>query len=116
MSRTIKQKYFHISGMKTSDQKDGIKGDPNYVQATLGYDSIKWGLYWDIRPVHKYMIEDVEMVAAICGCAVATPMLKETLVECKRFSKKKEAEAIELFDCNVISAIQNRLKYKVEAA
>ncbi len=116
MSKTIKQQYFHIAGMETAAQKNWIKGEPNYIQATLGYDSTKWGLYWDIRPVYKYMAGDVEMVAAVIGCAVATPMLKETLVACKRFSKKKEAEAIELFDSNLLSAIQNRLKYRVEAA
>lgn len=101
--------------METSKEKEGIKGDPNYIRASLNYDSVGGLCYfWDIRPVHKYMIDGVEMVAEPFDLAVATPHLKESLVRCGRKSSKKEAQAIELFDSNVISAITNRLKYRID--
>ncbi len=115
MIQNIKRVYFHIKGMETSKEKDGVKGQPNYILASLNYDTVS-GLcyYWDIRPVYKYMLNDVEMVAEPFGLAVATPYLRESLVKCGRKSAKKEAEAKELFDSNVVSAITHRLRYRIE--
>ena len=115
MAQNIKRIYFHIIGMETSKEKDGVKGNPNYVLASLNYDAANGrGYYWDIRPVYKYMLGDAEMVAEPFGLAVATPYLRESLVKCNRKSSKKEAEAIELFDSNVVSAITHRLRYRIE--
>ena len=115
MITNIKKVYFHIKGMETSKERDGIKGDPNYILASLNYNSVGGLCYfWDIRPVYKYMLGDVEMVAEPFGLAVATPYLKESLVRCGRKTSKKEAQAIELFDSNVVSAITHKLKYNIE--
>lgn len=115
MITNIKKVYFHIIGRETSKEKDGVKGNPNYILASLNYAAASGrGYYWDIRPVYKYMLGDVEMVAEPFGLAVATPYLRESLVKCNRKSSKKEAEAIELFDSNVVSAITHRLRYRIE--
>ena len=115
MITNIKKVYFHIKGMETSKEREGIKGDPNYILASLNYDSVGGLCYfWDIRSVYKYMLGDVEMVAEPFGLAVATPYLRESLVRCGRKTFKKEAQAIELFDSNVVSAITHRLKYNIE--
>ncbi len=115
MITNIKKVYFHIKGMETSKEREGIKGEPNYILASLNYDSVGGLCYfWDIRPVYKYMLGDVEMVAEPFSLAVATPYLRESLVRCGRKTSKKEAQAIELFDSNVVSAITHRLKYNID--
>lgn len=111
-TKILKKQYFHICGMKTAAEKSGISGDPNYICAELLYNPQK-GYYSDIRPVYKYMLEDVEMVGTPFGCSVAPGMLSEILVPCNRQSKKAEKEAIEIYDRDLMSYI-SRLRYRVD--
>lgn len=113
MRKTIKNQYFHICGMQTSKERTGVSGDPNYIMAGLYYDPKK-GYYWDIRPVYLYTLDGIEMVGMVYDRKVATGSLSETLVSCSRQSKKKENEAIELFDSNVVAAIGHRLRYRID--
>ena len=112
---TIKEVVFHIKGMQEASERSGIGGNPNYVRACLVYKSGK-GYFWDIRPVYKYMLDGVEMMATVYGLSVAEPRLEEVIVECGRKSPKKEQEAREYFESNVASAISNRLRYRIELA
>ena len=115
MSKEIKKTYFHIKGMRTTDEHDGHGTEPNYFCAKLMYVTGK-GYEWNIYPVIRYVVNGVKMESRIYGLSVAVPQLREMLVTCSRSSSKKEKEAIELFDCNAFSAITHRLKYRVEVA
>ena len=112
---TIKDIYFHIKGMQFSSERNSMGQNPNYIHANLIYKTGK-GYFWDIRPVHKYMMGDVEMVAVPFGVKIAEPRLEEALVKCTRKSANKEKEAREYFETNVASAITHRLKYRIEIA
>ena len=115
MSKMIKRQYFHICGMRTVDEHDGTGSDPNYFRATLEYVTGE-GYIWNIRPVIRYTVNGVRMEGDMYGLSVAVPSLCETLIHCARFSKRREQEAVELFDSNVFSAIIHRLKYRVEVS
>nr|WP_297765830.1 hypothetical protein [uncultured Butyrivibrio sp.] len=112
---TIKKVTFHICGMQTSKEKHGVAGNPNYIFASLKYDP-KNGLcyFWDIRPVYKYTIDGIEFIAEQLVHDQTTPRIRESLVRCGRKSAKNTQKAIELFEGNVVSAITNRLHYKIE--
>ncbi|ADL36046.1 hypothetical protein bpr_II107 (plasmid) [Butyrivibrio proteoclasticus B316] len=111
MRKTIREDYYHITGMQAAKERDYVKGDPNYIRASLCYDS-KRGYYADIRPVYKFTLDGSEMTSTSYGAA--TPSLTEVLVECSRQSKKSEAEAIKTYEYSLVSAITDRLKYKID--
>ena len=113
MRKTLRTEYYHLEGTPTFKEKDGTNGKPNYIRASLCYDSRK-GYYADIRTVYKYMLEDVELVAARYGFDNTMPSLSEVLIPCKRQSKKYEQDAIAVYENTVISAISERLKYKID--
>ena len=115
MIKTIKKQFFHIIGEPTVTQKGDCSGNPNYVCATLGWDSKSGYCYfWDLRPVYRYTYDSNVMIGEPHGLSVAMPYLKEALVRCGRATKKKQEKAEKLFDSNVLSVIQHRLRYRVE--
>ncbi len=114
MRKTLRTEYYHLTGMPTSKEKDGANGKPNYIRASLCYDSRK-GYYADIRTVYKYMLEDVELVLARYGFDNNTmPSLSEVLIPCKRHTKNYEKKAVDIYENTVISAITDRLKYRID--
>ncbi len=113
MRKTIKEQYFHICGMQTSKERTCVTGDPNYIRAGVYYDPKK-GYYSDIRPVHLYTLDGVEMVGLVFGLKVAAGSLSEVLVPCNRQSKKNEAEAVKIYEDTVLLAISRRLKYRID--
>ncbi len=113
-TETMKRRYYHIKGTNLSRDQVSITGDPNYVMATLYYRSGS-GFYEILRPVHKYMLEGVEMVAASYFLSKDNPGSERPLIKCRRRSSKAEEKALSMFESGVIADI-NRLGYEIDAA
>ena len=111
----IREKYYHIKGTPRENEVFSTCTN-NYVVAVLGYDKGK-GYYWRISREGRYTLrsegfDDVVMRAFSMGDRA--PSLYETLVPCGRAGKARQRQAEELFDCNVVSTIKNRLGYDIE--
>ena len=111
----IKKDLFHITGMRTEQEKTDASGNPNYIVATLNY-ATTGGLcyYWDIRPVYRYTVDGMIMVAEPHGLSVAVPYLRESLVRCGRRTAKQTEKAIRIYEENLVSAITKRLRYRID--
>lgn len=111
----IKEMNFHIVGTPTESEVDHSITN-NYVNAALGYSKGK-GYYWRISRHGRFTVRD-EQYGDHVLCAFSfgdkAPSLYEIIVPCQRASKKREREAIELFESNVITAITHRLGYDIE--
>ena len=111
----IKNMYFHIKGTPKQDEVFKTVTD-NYVRVALVYDKGR-GYYLSIGSCGKFMMhddysgDDIAMQAFnLCDKA---PSRHECLVPCKRASKAKEGEAIEMF-YSYASATVRAIGYDVE--
>lgn len=114
----IKTMYFHIKGKPLNTINDQNVTD-NYIMADLDYVKGR-GYAWSIRPIGQYTAGDDKYGYYLMNRLTVyilkdnEEIYKEIIVPCSRRGKAKEREAIELFNCNVYSAIKHRLKYDVE--
>lgn len=111
----IKQLEFHIKGTPKADEVFKVTTD-NYVTASLGYDKGK-GYYWNIHRAGKYTLKCDGFDDAVMCCfslGDRSPSAYELILPVNRASKKREAEAIAIFDAEVIDVITKRLGYDIE--
>lgn len=114
---TIREKYFHIKGKPVNTTEDQNVVD-NYILATLDYTK-GIGYTWSMRPIGQYTTKTDEGSIIMNRMTVyvlkeSKEIYKECLVPCKRQGKVKEKEAEELFEGNVVAAIENRLGYEID--
>ena len=112
----IKDEFFHIKGTPTEKELMNTSGHDNYVWASLYYVKGE-GYFWRIDTEKHYTYHDEvfgDMTMRAYTIGGNKNWICERLVECKRAGKKKQQEAIEYFDSNVVSAIIHRLGYDVE--
>lgn len=114
---TIRKKYFHIKGKPVNTTENWNVVD-NYILATLDYTKGR-GYTWSMRPIGQYTTKTDEGSIIMNRMTVyvlkeSKEIYKECLVPCKRQGKVKEKEAEELFEGNVVAAIENRLGYEID--
>ena len=110
----FRSEYYHIKGTPKENEVFSTITN-NYVEAVLGYDKGK-GYFWRISREGRYTLRCEEGDFVMCAFNIAdkSPYLYEVLVPCARAGKARQRQAEELFDCNVVSAIKNRLGYDIE--
>lgn len=111
----IKQAEFHIKGTPKADEVFKVTTD-NYVTACLGYDKGK-GYYWNIHRSGKYTLkcDGFDDAVMCCYClGDKSPSAYELILPVNRASKKREQEAVAIFDTEVVSVITERLGYDIE--
>ena len=113
----IRKEYFHIKGKPLNTTGDPGVTD-NYILATLDYTKGS-GYTWSIRPIGQYTVktDDGDFLMNRMTIYILKDnkeIYKECLVPCQRKGKVKQKEAEELFEGNVVAAIENRLGYKID--
>ena len=111
----IKDVYFHIKG--TPKQEEVFKTvTDNYVRAALVYDKGR-GYYLSIGRWGKFMRHDDysgdDIAMQAFSLVDKAPSRYECLVPCKRASKAKESEAIEMFYSYALATVR-AIGYDVE--
>lgn len=109
----IKENYYHIKGTPTQETEK--QNAHNYVGAYLSYDKGK-GYVMFIHRYSRWTWHDDKYGDSVMESFTMgdrSPCLREYLIQCNRASKKREAEAIELFDKNVLNAVID-LGYEID--
>ena len=109
----IKENYYHIKGTPTQETEK--QNAHNYVGASLSYDKGK-GYVMLIHRYSRWTWHDDKYGDSVMESFTMgdrSPCLREYLIQCNRASKKREAEAIELFEKNVLNAVID-LGYEID--
>ena len=109
----IKEKYYHIVGTPTKETHD--QNTKNYVEAHVGYDKGR-GYYLSVHRAGRYTLHDekfgdIEMHCFTIGDKA--PSVWDYIVPCNRASKKREQEAIAIFDAEAKDVVLN-LGYDID--